>query len=343
MPVRNEEAHIGRTLAQVLDQRRDGIELEVCVVDGRSSDRTREVVSACAARHPEVTLLDNPLQLSSAARNVAILRGRGDYFVVIDGHCEIPSRTYFTDLVEAFESSDADCLGRPQPLEVAAASSLQRAIAAARASRLGHHPDSFIYSNKPQVAPAFSVGVAYRRRVFEVVGLFDEQFDACEDCEFNYRVDQAGLRCLVDPRLTVNYQPRNSLARLFRQLVRYGRGRVRMARKHPATASWKSFAPAAFVSGVIAGPLACVPLPLLWRAYLPVVGAYLAVVAAASCAIAWRRKEFGLLWLLPPTFMAIHFGAGGGALAEWCSGRSPGQDRQLGSQSVSPAIWSATL
>src|SRR5207244_2168104 len=103
--------------------------------------------------------------------------------------------------------------------DVGGATLLQRAIATARASRLGHHPASYIYSNVEQFVPPQSVAIAYRREVFERVGWFDETFDACEDVEFNHRVAKAGLRCWLTPRVQVRYQPRGSLGELFVQMA----------------------------------------------------------------------------------------------------------------------------
>ena len=56
-----------------------------------------------------------------------------------------------------------------------------------------------------------SVAIAYRREVFERVGLFDESFDACEDVEFNHRIARAGLTCYFTPRVQVRYFPRDSV------------------------------------------------------------------------------------------------------------------------------------
>src|SRR5205807_3917934 len=128
-----------------------------------------------------VRLYRNPRQLSSAARNIGVCQARGDLLVIIDGHCYLQSQSYLRDLAEAFARSEADCLGRPQPLDVSGASLLQKAIAVARSSWLGHHPRSWVYSSEEKFVPPQSVGVAYRRSVFEKVGLFDESFDACED------------------------------------------------------------------------------------------------------------------------------------------------------------------
>ena len=50
---------------------------------------------------------------------------------------------------------------------------------------------------------ASGVAVAYRRKVFDLVGGFDERFDACEDVEFNHRIDEAGLNCWFSPEIAV--------------------------------------------------------------------------------------------------------------------------------------------
>ena len=215
VPVRNEERHIASTLDQLLDQRQDGIAVEILVMDGRSTDSTRDIVAGYEQRYPQVRLLDNPGLFSSSARNIAIDQSQGDYLVVIDGHCEIPSRTYLQDLVSAFQRTRADCLGRPQPLDVSRATTLQKAIAAARSSPLGHHPASYIYSAEELEVPAGSVAVAYRRNVFDRVGKFDPNFDACEDYELNHRIDQAGMKCYLVPSLAVQYHPRESLGWLI--------------------------------------------------------------------------------------------------------------------------------
>ncbi len=236
--------------------------------------------------------------------------------VIVDGHCELEDERYLARLASAFDRSGADCIGRPQPLDIPGATALQRAIAAARSSWLGHHPDSHVYSSKEGFVPAKSVAVAYRRAVFERVGGFDERFDACEDVELNHRIDRAGLRCFFTPEAAVHYAPRNSLIGLFRQLVRYGRGRVRLWRKHRETFSWGLLPPTLLVAGVIVG----LPLALVshWLAavYLTALAVYSVVVLVGSLAVAFSQRRFGLLVWLPLVFAVIHASSGAGVLLE---------------------------
>ncbi|MFC7609415.1 glycosyltransferase [Teichococcus aestuarii] len=70
VPVLNEEHYIADCSASLLTQG-DGYRLEVLVLDGGSTDRTREIVAGIQLRHPEVRLLHNPARLQSAAVNQA--------------------------------------------------------------------------------------------------------------------------------------------------------------------------------------------------------------------------------------------------------------------------------
>src|SRR5262245_53593758 len=133
VPVRNEAAYIESTLRQLLTQDYDPTRFEVIVADGESSDCTCEIVRRLQGSFPHLILVNNPKRWSSAGRNCGILASQGDLIVVVDGHCQLPGESYLADLAQAFASSGADCLGRPQPLNVRGASSLQRAIGAARA------------------------------------------------------------------------------------------------------------------------------------------------------------------------------------------------------------------
>ena len=319
MPVRNEARFIGRTLTQLVTQNYDHERFEIIVVDGESTDDTPDLVAEFVKRHQNVHLYTNPQRLGSAARNIALQEARGDVVVLVDGHCEIEDRQYLSKLADAFERSGADCVGRPQPLDVSGASTLQRAIAAARSSSLGHHPDSFIYSSAEGFVPAKSVAVAYRRSVFETVGLFDEHFDACEDVELNHRIDRAGLRCFFTPEVAVHYAPRSTLGGLFRQLVRYGRGRVRLLRKYPETFSLMGFLPAFFLIGCATGLGLMWVSPWLTSTYLTVLAIYGSILLATSVAIAIRRRDALLSAWLPLVFLTVHAGSGVGAILEGLS------------------------
>src|SRR5262249_32087017 len=139
----------------------------------------------------------------------------------------------------------------------------------------------------------------YRRKVFERVGPFDEDFDACEDVEFNHRVERAGLRCFFTPVVRVRYCPRTKLGGLFRQMARYGRGRIRLLRKHPETFSLSSFLPAVFLLGLLVGPAVMWTSGWLALAYGGAVGLYAAILVVVSFAVSLRIGDLRLFARLP--------------------------------------------
>jgi succinoglycan biosynthesis protein ExoA len=316
VPVRNEAAFIHQTLEQLVTQNYDPDRFEVLVADGLSNDGTPMAVRSLALRYPNVRLVNNWRRWSSAGRNAALAQARGDFVVIVDGHCEVDNRDYLRNLADAFARSGADCIGRPQPLDVSNATVVQRAIALARSSPLGHHPESFIYSAQEQFVRPHSVAIAYRRSVFDRLGGFDETFDACEDVEFNHRVARAGLNCFFTPKVAVRYHPRGTLRGLFQQMARYGRGRVRLVRKHPDTFSVSCFLPALFLVGLAAGPLVIWLSTWLLLSYGTAVGLYALLVGAMSLVLTARARDLRLLPWFPPVFATIHSGAGFGILQE---------------------------
>jgi succinoglycan biosynthesis protein ExoA len=314
VPVRNEGPYIEALLDDLRQQDLAGASLEILVVDGMSTDDTRERVRRRAIADPRIHLLDNARRLSSAARALGTQHARGRYVAVVDGHCRVPSRRLLQDMVGLFERTGADCLARPQPLAPTAGGAWARAIAAGRTSRFGHSVASTIYDEHEHAVPPTSAGAMYRREVFERVGTFDPAFDACEDVEFNWRCAAAGLSCWTSPALAVLYEPRRSLGGLFRQMRRYGLGRARLHRKHPGAFTLESLVPALFAAGLVPAVLGALLLPLPWRAAAAApLTLYLLLDVVASLVTAARHGLllFPLLLLVFPT---IHLGLGLGYL-----------------------------
>jgi succinoglycan biosynthesis protein ExoA len=319
VPVRNEAAHVRRTLLGLVAQ--SYADFELLVIDGRSDDGTADVVRDLQATVPDLYLFDNPKRLASAARNVGVRHARGDFLVIVDGHCRVRDPHFLANLARSFDETGADTLGRPQPLRAENPTGFQRCVAAARTSWLGHNPGSAIYSNVAGFVAPDNVAVAYRRDVFDRVGLFDESFDACEDVEFNTRVRRAGLTCYFTPAIAVEYQPRASLWGLAYQLARYGRGRARLARKFPTTVTVPSLVPPLWLVWLAAGAVVSVFSPFVALVVGASLAAYLLLVFAESVRV-WRAEPSVSLVRLPVVFVAIHLGFGWGYLRETAAGLS---------------------
>jgi succinoglycan biosynthesis protein ExoA len=317
IPVRNEEKHLGSVLERLVTQNYPKDRMEIIVADGNSTDKTAGVVEDWARRSDVVIKrVPNPAQLSSAGRNAGVRNSRGDVIIFIDGHCEIPDGLHLKNIAGLLVETGADCLCRPQPLTTPENNDFQNAVAHVRATPLGHGRDSTIYdqSREGEVNPS-SAGAIYRRRVFDKIGYYDESFDACEDVEFNHRVFQSGLRSIISPRLTVYYHPRKSLLGLWKQMIRYGRGRIRLSRKHSNAFSASQAAPAALLLWVLVGGGFTALFHPFFYVYLASLALYGSAVLVSSAYVGWRYGFKEALWA-PPIYLTIHFGLGAGLLME---------------------------
>jgi succinoglycan biosynthesis protein ExoA len=310
LPVLNEARDIERLLLEVLNQASPAGGFEVLVADGGSTDGTKTIVAGLVDRWPNLRLLDNPGRLSSAGRNVGAWAARGKYVLFVDGHCSIPRSDYLLRLVELFEATGAACLCRPQPLMLRAEGAWATAIAGARHSWLGHDVGSDIYGGSPGATDPRSAGAAYLRTVIEQLDGYDERFDACEDVEFNYRVLKAGHRSYRHPDLRIDYRPRSSLKSLFRQMMRYGKGRAQLMARHPGMRPW----PLLVVSGVtllVASLLAMGRTPVVRLMALVPVACWLIMIVGESLRVGGVSSEATRLMR---AFLVIHCGL---ALGFW--------------------------
>jgi cellulose synthase/poly-beta-1,6-N-acetylglucosamine synthase-like glycosyltransferase len=247
---------------------------------------------------------------------VGVRASRGDFILFIDGHCRLPGPAFLRHTVRLFEDTGADCLCRPANLETHGNTWFQNVVAHVRSTFLGHGPDSTIYVTdfKGFVNPT-SAGAFYRRSVFDTVGMHDEGFDACEDVEFNYRVQKAGLRSFLSSSLAVVYRPRSTPLGVFGQLFRYGRGRLRFMLKHPDAASVTQLIPAACVGWLFLGALGSLVSTVVAKLYLASLAIYGAVVLCYSIGLGLRYGVRELV-VAPLVYVVVHTGLGAGFWAE---------------------------
>jgi succinoglycan biosynthesis protein ExoA len=303
VPACNEERFLGACLDSVLAQEYD--ELQVVVVDGASSDGTVDVVRARMAQDPRVELLHNPRRNIPSSLNLAVDQARGRWLVRVDAHSTIDP-TYVTTAVERLQEGDWDGVGGRK--EGVGRTPAGRAIAVAMGSRLGVGNSTYHFGTTPQEVDHLAFG-AYPLDVVLRVGGWDEGLTANEDFEFDYRVRAAGGRLLFDPRLVIRWHCRQSVADLFRQYHRYGRGKVDVAWLHPESLHLRHVAPPAFVAYAAAGLVLNARHPARW---LAMVAPYALAVAAGSVQSGHQLDSPRDRLRLPGAFLAMHIGWGVG-------------------------------
>ena len=320
LPVRNEARFIEQTLEMIVRQDYPADRFELIVVDGMSTDGTRDAVERFMRTHVgfHIRLLENPGLLSSRARNIGVRAAQGKLIAVIDGHVQIPHEGLFASMEAAREQRQALCLARPAPLDIPGLREGRAFwIALARKTWLGHSRNSYIYSDYEGFVDPMSSGFAYDRSLFDRVGYFDESFDAAEDVEFHYRLKEAGFSAYTSPDFLIYSFPRPSFRDLFRQQVRYGEGRARLVRKHPGAFSLETPVPALILLLFLLAPLVLVTpgcptqLRLVW---LVAIVLYCVLLLSASVFEVARIHRFAPSLEVAVAIATTHLGLGWGFL-----------------------------
>lgn len=310
VPTYNESAYIGECLESLIESDYPTGHFEVLVLDGGSDDGSRDIVLESARQSGFIRLLDNPRRIAAAAVNIGIQNARGDIIIILSGHSYV-ARDFISQNVLYLSKTGAACVGGP--IHNISHSFLGKTISLAMSSPFGVGNALFRYSRKAQYVDTVAFG-AYRREVFDEVGLFDENLVYNEDDEFNSRLRKRGEKIFLTPEIESFYHSRTSLKQLWQQYFQYGYGKSRVIQRHPQAAMVRHFVPFVFVSTLLVSGLLGLFSPILQWEFWLVLGSYLAVSLLFSLRIS-ATSGWHHLPVLPAAFACLHFGYGLGFMA----------------------------
>lgn len=323
LPIRNERAYIEDALHALLTQERLPARYDIIVVDGMSDDGTREIVQRIADRDPRVQLVDNEKRIVSSALNIGIARAQGEIIIRVDGHTRVAPDFIRANLELLEEHPEAWSVGGP--IAHRGKTTFARGVAAAMSSRFGvgganHRRETYEGYAEGAVFPAF------RRTIFDRVGLFDEELVRNQDDEFNFRITAGGGKIYISPRVKHDYFVRGSLRGLAQQYVQYSYWKVAVFRKHRKIVAARHLAPVVFLVGAPACLItaAIAPPPLSWVALAPLV-AYGGLLTAAMVSAGIRERSVLVGVSAGVATAAMHVAYGTGTLLGILAGpaRSP--------------------
>jgi len=320
MPVRNEEGFIDRSLQAVLSQDYPAELMEVIVADGQSTDGTREKVNTLAQQHQNLRLIENLGKIVSTGLNAGLAEARGEVIVVVGGHCEVAPDFVSQAVAVLEEHPEAWSVGGP--IVHVGHGTMGRAIALAMSHPLavGNAYHRFAHYEGYAEGAGFPV---FRRWIFSKVGMFNEKLLRNQDDEFNYRLNHAGGKIFITPRIRYQYFVRDRLRHLFRQYFQYAFWRLPVIRMHGKPTTARQVVPLLFfltvfclwIYGFFEGKLA-----ISWA--LP-FGYVVALLTVGLMAL--RRTPFKVAVLMMAAIAIMHLAyASGSAYGIFAAVFSPG-------------------
>ena len=218
VPVHNRELTIQPLLESLQKLDYDKNKVEVIVVDGNSTDKTQEIVK----KYPVKLIVEKKKGLNRA-RNTGIKSSTGDIVAFTDSDCVVPPN-WLTKIVENFKDPKVSCVG-------GSAKALDTDFISQYADNSVVRLMPFftkreeLDSVKPFLRHPAGCNMAFRRKVAEDVGYFDESIKyGFDEVEFTDRVCKAGYKMVLDPEVVVWHKHRSSLKEFLKQNFQYGKG-----------------------------------------------------------------------------------------------------------------------
>ena len=220
---------------------------EVLVVEDGSTNSCKQVIEKYVdSLNIRYFKKDNTGQ--GFSRNFGFERAKGDYFVVFDSDCLIPSH-YFEAVNKKIEENDGiDCWGGPDrahesftPIQKAINYSMTSLFTTGGTRGSERHVGTY----HPR---SFNMGIS--RKVYERTGGYIITRMG-EDLEFSIRIQKSGFTTHFIQDAYVYHKRRTNFSQFYKQLFFFGRARINIWRFHPSELKAIHLFPLIFALGLV--------------------------------------------------------------------------------------------
>lgn len=310
-PVYNEEKYISKCLDSILTQNYSG-NFEILLIDGFSSDNTRQIIDSYCKKYSNIFLLDNPLRFTPVSLNIGIKQAKGEIVIRIDAHSTYPNN-YIDALINSSIQLNAENVGCVIKTMPDNDSIKCRAIAYVLSHPFGVG-NSYFRIGTSQILKVDTVPFGcFKRSLFDKIGLFDEELLVNQDDEFNSRIIKNGGDIYLLPDISVDYFARDSIYKTIRMFYQYGLYKPLVNSKIGATTTIRQIFPLLFLLGICLGPFFSLLYAKIFLLYFFIFFLYFFLAIYFSINSIKKIRERVVLFM-PMVFFMVHLSYGYGYL-----------------------------
>ncbi len=223
VPFYNASRYLKECLDGLLTQDYPRDDYEIILVDNNSTDESAKI----AAGYDGVTLLTQPITGSYAARNRGISAARGDIIATLDPDCR-PSSDWLSQVESGIQHQDClVLLGHQRHANNSEPMELLEMYEAAKVSYVMLQRDRNLYFG-------YTNNMAFRRTVFDSVGLFPERVRGGDTIFVRRVVDRFGCDAVrFNPEMHVTHLEVDTVGAYYGKRVIYGGSNERISRVMP--------------------------------------------------------------------------------------------------------------
>ena len=209
--VLNEEKTIGRFLESIVNQSTKPD--QIVITDGGSTDKTVEKIKAFQKSHHASILLLQKKGNRSIGRNVAIEKAKGDIIFCSDAGCVL-DKDWIKNILKPFSDKSIDVVaGYYQGIGNTVFQKCLIPYVLVMPDKVD--PNSFLPATR---------SMAFRKKVWESVGKFPEQFSHNEDYVFAKELQKRNMRIIFAKEAIVYWYPPADLDSAYTMFYRFAKG-----------------------------------------------------------------------------------------------------------------------
>ena len=293
IPMLNEEKYIENCINSLINQTFPKCQMEWLLIDGDSNDNTVAICRKYEKDNP-IRILRNPDKKTTYALNLGIKESIGKYIVRMDAHA-LYDNHYIEKCVYYLENTDADNVGGIAITE--AKGFVGTAIAKMLSSTFGVGGSAFRVSNESGYVDTVPFG-AFRREVFERIGLFNNDLPRSEDNDINARIRESGGKIWLSNEIRFTYYCRDNVRDILSMGLKNGNALFHTLRVNKEAMSLRHFVPFLFFLSILILPVLSLLCPVFKYIFITEWALYLLLDFYFSFI---KNGKYGvvLLWLFP--------------------------------------------
>lgn len=321
VPVYNRPDEVSELLESLSKQ--TDKDFEVLIIEDGSSLRCEDVCKQYEGKL-DIHYYFKPNSGRSETRNYGMDRASGNYFIIFDSDCIMPSE--YIETVKRYLNEDyVDCYGGPDAAD-SSFNDMQKAISYAMTSMLTTGGIRGATKNVNKFSPrSFNMGIS--KEVYEKIGGYKNMIG--EDIDLSFRIKEAGFKTRLFPEARVFHKRRVDLKKFFRQVNTFGKARILLNTLHPGTLKLVHMLPACFVIGniflVLAAIISLICRWTYWWIWLFPIAVYVLAIFVESYI---RNKKLKIALMSIAACYSQLFGYGTGFINEFITRKASKKNQE---------------